>query len=172
VNTCWNIVHPPVATTPPILKHFISLANRETERGRDENRNHSISTRGVDLRGQEEGTNVEATSGRDASSSCNPPGIVIFLVIYCNNQSRQVQRLTQFCLSRAWSRCRVSTVSSSEKPLPYWLRSTTIIRDEHFSHITDIMLYIFKFTYFINWSPSLSIFVTKRKDNNAARNFS
>jgi len=31
---------PPGATPPPILKHLISLANRETERAKDENRNH------------------------------------------------------------------------------------------------------------------------------------
>jgi len=31
---------PPGATPPPILKHLISLANRERERAKDENRNH------------------------------------------------------------------------------------------------------------------------------------
>jgi len=31
---------PPGATPPPILKHFISLENREIERAKDENRNH------------------------------------------------------------------------------------------------------------------------------------
>jgi len=28
------------ATPPPILKHLISLVNRETERAKDENMNH------------------------------------------------------------------------------------------------------------------------------------
>jgi len=31
---------PPGATPPSILKHLIYLANRETERGKDENRNN------------------------------------------------------------------------------------------------------------------------------------
>jgi len=31
---------PPGATPPPILKYLISLANRETRRAMDENRNH------------------------------------------------------------------------------------------------------------------------------------
>jgi len=31
---------PPGATPPPILKHLISLANRETERAKDVNRNN------------------------------------------------------------------------------------------------------------------------------------
>jgi len=31
---------PPGATPPPIPKHLISLANRETEKAKDENRNH------------------------------------------------------------------------------------------------------------------------------------
>jgi len=40
---------------PPILKHSISLTNREPERAKDENRNQywSIITRGGDSRGKE-----------------------------------------------------------------------------------------------------------------------
>jgi len=73
VTPCWS-------NPTPILKYFISLANRETERGKDENRNRlkcrSISTKGSDSRGQEEGTNMEATKtsgGKNASPSYNPP---------------------------------------------------------------------------------------------------
>jgi len=80
---------PPGATPPPILKPFIYLENRETERGKDENRNNLycrfISTRGGDSRGQEEGTNVEATktSGRGTPVHYTIPlGIVIFLVYF------------------------------------------------------------------------------------------
>jgi len=43
----------PVETSPPILKHFIFLANRETEKAKDENRNHLLrkcmSMRGGDV---------------------------------------------------------------------------------------------------------------------------
>jgi len=50
---------PTLTTLPLILKHLISLANREPQKGKDENRNHlycrSISTRGGASRGQGEG---------------------------------------------------------------------------------------------------------------------
>jgi len=69
------------ATAPPILKHFISLANREPGGAKVENRKHlkcrSISHRGGVSRGQGEGTKVKATKisggGGDASPSYNPP---------------------------------------------------------------------------------------------------
>jgi len=55
----------PGATPPPILKHLIFLAIRETEKAKDENRNHLecrfISTRGGYSRGQGERTKVEVT---------------------------------------------------------------------------------------------------------------
>jgi len=34
------MLSPPGATPPPILKHLMFLASRETERAKDENRNH------------------------------------------------------------------------------------------------------------------------------------
>jgi len=50
------MLQPPGAALPLFLKHFISLANKETERGKDENSNNllctSISTRGGDSRVQ------------------------------------------------------------------------------------------------------------------------
>jgi len=33
---------PPGATPPPVLKHLLSLANRETERAKDENKKSFI----------------------------------------------------------------------------------------------------------------------------------
>jgi len=72
----------PVATPPPILKHWIYLANREPERAKDEDRNHlwcrSISTRVGDLRGQGEGTKVKTTKtsgGWGALSYTSPRNI-------------------------------------------------------------------------------------------------
>jgi len=41
VKKCSNMLNPPGATPPPILKNFISLANRETKKAKDENMNHS-----------------------------------------------------------------------------------------------------------------------------------
>jgi len=79
---------PPGATPPFFLKHIISVANRETERGKDENRNHlscrSLSTMGSDSRGQQEEANMEATKtsgGGTPVHHTTPLGIVIYLVL-------------------------------------------------------------------------------------------
>jgi len=69
----------PGALPPPILKHLISLANRETEEQKMETRIiYSVCVyqrRGGDSRGQGEGTKVKATKtrGGSASPSYNPP---------------------------------------------------------------------------------------------------
>jgi len=81
---------PPPGKTPlPILKHFISLANREPEIAKDENRNHlllGLYQKGVVMAGRERELKWKATKtsgGGDPSPSYNLPRD---FNIFCFNQ--------------------------------------------------------------------------------------